>query len=122
MEIKMRPQEIVNCLEGLLRVIAAEGKYCEVKAAAKFLPSIAIAVAKNKETLEKEAALIQEQQRKNQIIAEKRGIDLKDVQEQKELLQTELSITIQGVSENDLLKSKDLLSSDFCDLLFMLEQ
>lgn len=122
MEIKMKPQEIVNCLEGLLKVIELEEKYCETNATAKFPPSIAIAIAKNKKTLEEEVTIIQEQQQKNQMIAENSGKELKDVQEQKDLLQTELTIEIYEVSENDLLKSKDLSSSDFCNLLFMLKQ
>lgn len=122
MEIKMKPQEIVNCLEGLLKVIELEEKYCEINATAKFPPSIAIAIAKNKKALEEEVTIIQEQQQKNQMIAENSGKELKDVQEQKDLLQTELTLEIYDVSENDLLKSKDLSSSDFCNLLFMLKQ
>lgn len=121
MEIKMKPQEIVNCLEGLLKVIELEEKYCKINATAKFSPSIAISIAKNKKVLEKEVAIIQEQQQKNQMIAEKSGKELKDVQEQKDLLQTELTIEIHDVSESDLLKSKDLSSSDFCNLLFMVK-
>lgn len=122
MEIKMKPQEIVNCLEGLQKVIKSEEEYCKTKATAKFHPQIAIAIAKNKKTLEKEMFFIQEQQQKNQDIAKEREIDLKDVQEQKDLLQTEMAMEINGVSESDLLGSKDLSSSDFCNLLFMVKQ
>lgn len=122
MEIKMKPQEIVNTLGGLLKVIRSEEEYCKEKAAAKFPPLIAMAIAKNVKALEGEVALIQEQQQKNQSIAERREIDLKDVQEQKDLLQTEMVIEIHEVSESDLLESKDLSSSDFCNLLFMVKQ
>lgn len=119
MEVKMKPQEIVNDLEGLLKVTKSEEEYCKVKAETKFPPLIAMAIAKNIKILEEEVSLIQEQQKKNQSIAEKRNIDLKDVQEQKELLQTEISIDIHEVAESDLLESKDLSLSDFCNLLFM---
>lgn len=119
MEIKMKPQEIVKALEGLLKVTKSEEEYCEVKAAAKFPPTIALNIAKNIKILEGEVALIQQQQEKNQSIAEKRNIDLKDVQEQKNLLQTEINVDIHEVAESDLLESKDLSSSDFCNLLFM---
>lgn len=119
MEIKMKPHEIVNALEGLLKVTKSEEEYCKVKAEAKFPPLIAISIAKNIKILEEEVSLIQEQQKKNQSIAEKRNIDLKDVKEQKELLQTEISINIHEVEENNLLESKGLSSYDFCNLLFM---
>ncbi len=122
MKIKMKPQEIVSNLEGMLKVIRSEEEYCKEKAAAKFPPLVAMAIAKNVKALEGEVTIIQEQQQKNQSIAEKRKIDLKDVQEQKDLLQTEISVEIHEVSEDGLLKSKDLSSSDFCNLLFMLKQ
>lgn len=119
MEVKMKPQEIVKALEGLLKVTKSEEEYFEVKAAAKFPPTIALNIAKNIKILEGEVVLIQQQQEKNQSIAEKRNIELKDVQEQKDLLQTEISVDIHEVEESDLLESKDLSSSDFCNLLFM---
>ena len=122
MEIKMKPQEIVNAMEGLLKVIKSEEEYCKAKAAAKFPPLVAMAIAKNIKKLENELAIVQEQQKKNQGIAEKRNVDLKDVQEQKELLKAEISIDIHEVEENNLLESKDLSSSDFCNLLFMVKQ
>lgn len=122
MEIKMKPQEIVSALEGLLKVTKMEEEYCKTKAMAKFPPSLAIAIAKNIKSLEREVVLIQEQQQKNQSIAEKRGISLEDVQEQKDLLRAEMDVEIHKVSENDLMESKDLSSSDICNLLFMLKQ
>lgn len=122
MEIKMKPQEIVSTLEGLLKVTKSEEEYCKAKAAAKFPPLLAMAIAKNIKTLEGEVVLIQEQQQKNQSIAEKRGISLEDLQEQKDLLRAEMDVEIHKVSENDLMESKDLSSSDICNLLFMLKQ
>lgn len=122
MEVKMKPQEIVNALEGLLKVTKSEEEYCKARAQAKFPPLVAMAIAKNIKKLEGEIGLIQEQQQKNQNIAEKRGIKLEDVQEQKDLLRAEMDIEIRKVSENDLMESKDLSSSDFCNLLFMVKQ
>lgn len=122
MEVKMKPQEIVNALEGLLKVTKTEEEYYKAKAAAKFPPLLAMAIAKNIKNLEGEVVLIQEQQQKNQNIAKKRGINLEDVQEQKNLLRAEMDVEIHKVSENDLMESKDLSSSDICNLLFMLKQ
>ena len=61
MEVKMKPQEIVNALEGLLKVIKSEEEYCKVRAQAKFHPLVAMAIAKNIKSLEGEVGLIQEQ-------------------------------------------------------------
>lgn len=122
MEIKMKPQEIVKALEGLLKVTKTEEEYCKAKAAAKFPPLLAMAIAKNIKNLEGEVVLIQEQQQKNQSIAKKRGINLEDIQEQKDLLRAEMDVEIHKVSENDLMESKDLSSSDICNLLFMIKQ
>lgn len=122
MEVKMKPQEIVNTLEGLLKVTKTEEEYCKAKAAAKFPPLVAMAIAKNIKNLKEEVVFIQEQQQKNQSIAKKRGISLEDAQEQKDLMRAEMDVEIHEVSENDLMESKDLSSSDICNLLFMLKQ
>ena len=121
MKIKMKPQEIVNKMEGLSRVVSAEEKYCETKAAAKYPVSVAMAIAKNRKVFEDEILFIQEQQRKNQLIAEKSGKDLGDVKEQKELLETEIEIDIRTVSEKDIMEARDLSSADYYDLMFMVE-
>lgn len=121
MKTTMKPQEIVNRLEGLGKIVSAEEKFCEAKAEAKFPPKVAMAIAKNRKVLEDELRFVQEQQKKNEIIAEKSGKELKDVPEQKKLLESDIEMDIRTISEDDLETCRELSSSDYYDLMFMLE-
>ena len=66
MKATMKPQEIVNRMEGVCRITESEDKFRDAKAEAKFPPKVAMAIAKNRKVLEDEFRFIQEQQKKNE--------------------------------------------------------
>lgn len=120
--IKMKPQDIVNAIEGLGRVIKAEDKFCEAKAEAKFSPKIALAIAKNRKVLEGELQLIRELQEKHEAIAEKTGKELKDLPEQVELMRSEMDVEIYSIPESLLDECRELTSADYYGLMFMTDE
>ena len=122
MKTTMKPQEIANRMEGICRITESEDKFREAKSEAKFPPKVAMAIAKNRKILEDEFRFIQEQQKKNEEIAEQKNIELKDVPEQMELLRSDIEIEIHTISADDLNKCKEMTSADYYDLMFMVEQ
>lgn len=120
--MKMKPAVILDALHRLNKVAEREGKYCDANAGIKFTPQAAIAIAKNRKELEREIEIVAEVEERNREMAKKQKSDLKNLPEQKELMRSELDITLMMVSLSELEKCKDLTSEDFYDLMFMTEE
>ncbi len=115
----MKPIEILNALRQLTNVMEEEKKYLEISRKPKFSPEVAIAIVRNRKELEKELDSIIEVEERNKKIAEKRGIPIEELEEQKELMQTDIEIDICYIADGDLKVCKDLSSLDFYALSFM---
>ena len=104
----MKPIEILNAIRQLTNVMEEEKKYLETSRKPKFSPEVAIAIVRNRKELEKELDSIIEVEERNKKIAEKRGIPIEELEEQKELMQTDIEIDICYIADGDLKVCKDL--------------
>lgn len=116
----MKASEIVANLNGILEVQKSEEMYFNENKKNKFSSGIAISIAKNRKLLLEEYERIAEIERKNQEIAKKQKIDISVLKEQKELLETEIEVSIKKIKEEDLLGC-DISSKDVSNLMFMIE-
>ncbi len=115
----MKPIEISNTLRQLTNVMEAEGKYCDANAKPKFSSKVAVAIARNRKEIESAMRAIIDVEERNKRIAEKRGIPIEELEEQKEFMQTDVKMDICYITDGDLKACNDLNSLDFYALSFM---
>lgn len=115
----MKPIEISNAIRQLTNVMEAEGKYCDENAKPKFSSKVAIAIAENRKKLEDKLMTIIQIEERNKKIAEKRGVPIEKLEEQRELMNTDMEIDINYIKKKDLEKCDGLSTMDFYCILFM---
>lgn len=120
MKVKMTVNELAAKNLSLREVTEREHKYVDICGSMKFPAKVSIAIAKNQQVMSDQLKLIVEQQAKNEIIAEKQGIKLEELAEQKELMDMEVEIDIHMITESDIEKSQ-VTSADVLALMFMTE-
>lgn len=116
----MKATQIVENLSNLISMQRREEDFFEGNKRNMLRPKVAIAIAKNIESLRKEYQLIVKLEEKNLSIAKEKDITMKDLPEQKELLELEFDIDIKMVSEKDI-ESCEVSTSDVMALMFMTE-
>ncbi len=121
MKQKMKVIDLAERIKNLNDLIQREVDYVEKCDGVKFHPKVSIAIAKNAKALADELKLIIEQQSKNEQLAEKKGVELAKLPEQKELLNTDVELDICTIKAADV-EDSQVTAADVLALMFMTEE
>lgn len=118
MKVKMTVSELAEKNHLLQEVVKREKEHIDHLGELKFTPKVSIAIAKNLKAITDEIKPIMVEQDKNKAIADKKGIELTELPEQKALMNAEVEVYLKMVTENDIEQCK-ISSIDVLALLFM---
>lgn len=121
MKQKMKVFELASKSRELDALIKRELDYVEKCGGVKFPPKISIAIAKNAKAFAEELKVICEQENKNEQLAEKKGVKLSELPEQKELLNTDVELEICTIKAADV-EASQVTAADVLALMFMTEE
>lgn len=116
MRKKMKAVEIAKTVMQLKELREREDKYLEAKQEFKFPQSVSMAIAKNSNVLMDIYTIVARQEEKNKELADKKGVLLSELKEQRELLETETEVELTAITQEEISNCK-ATSEDLMTLL-----